>query len=432
MRRLASQDRGERYGSSRDYQDISQKDSSRFVGRLRISFDLNNGDTNFVGVGGYFRGTDEGDISIRMMIGETNIERQISLDENWVRFGAIFSEPSLNPMNLEICIPDGLQIDCWGLVAERLDSEQIPSLIIDELGKPHLIPETLYLSHGRWNIWTNQIQRLDMNRFQKLQEFLCKIFLRSAKNQEIGNQISVKKCSICQRYLPVNQIVGRSSFHKHSSKISGYQNECRSCKKWKINDTFNPLRTADQLHESSVITREKKRLLMEPEILQNVKERTGSGLRSQVWERFNRRCFKCDAEVGLRDFQLDHTMPLAYLWPIDEFATCLCADCNNSKHDHFPVDFYSTEELTRLVQITGIDQRILLLRDVNEEQLNRVIGDIVRFSNELEARTFASIRRCVLECRPEIDLFEILRARSEQAHQSLQARLAVRPESVDN
>ena len=152
---------------------------------------------------------------------------------------------------------------------------------------------------------------------------------------------------------------------------------------------------------------------MEPEILQNVKEE----LVVDYVLRYGNDSIEDVSSVMLKlakEFQLDHTMPLAYLWPIDEFATCLCAGCNNSKHDHFPVDFYSTEELTRLVQITGIDQRILLLRDVNEEQLNRVIGDIVRFSNELQARTFASIRRCVLECRPEIDLFET-HARSEQA-----------------
>jgi hypothetical protein len=407
MRRLATQDRGERYGSSRDYQDVSQEDSVRIVGRLRINFNLNRGDTTYVGLGGYFRGTKEGDITITMVMGETNIHRSVSLDENWARFGQIFSEPTANALTVEIRVPDDLQIDCWGLVAEKLNSEQLPSIEIEELNKAHLIPETLYLSHRRWNDWNNLVQ-----------------------DRVNGERIRVKKCSICQRYLPVNQTVRRSSFHRHASKISGFQNECRSCKKWRINDTFNPLRTPDQLHESSVITRERKRLLREPEILQEVKDRTGSGLRSQVWERFNRRCFKCDTNVGLRDFQLDHTMPLAYLWPIDEFATCLCADCNNSKHDQFPVDFYTNEELERLVQITGIDNRILRLKDVNEDQLNRVIQNIVTFSRELEARTFQSIRRCVLECRPTTDLFEILRTSSEEEFRSLQARLAERPESV--
>jgi hypothetical protein len=51
---------------------------------------------------------------------------------------------------------------------------------------------------------------------------------------------------------------------------------------------------------------------------------------------------------------LDHTRPLALLWPLDGTATALCGDCNSEKRDRSPVDFYTPEELDDLSKITGI------------------------------------------------------------------------------
>src|SRR5207244_3589985 len=137
-------------------------------------------------------------------------------------------------------------------------------------------------------------------------------------------------------------------------KLSKHQNECRACKKWRINDDFNPKRTTDQLHESSVITRERRLFLRDPERLQAIKERSGAGLKSQVWERFGRRCFYCNRSLDLDEVHLDHTRPLAYLWPIDEHATCLCGEHNNQKQDKFPVDFYTDAQLHELADICGL------------------------------------------------------------------------------
>lgn len=55
-----------------------------------------------------------------------------------------------------------------------------------------------------------------------------------------------------------------------------------------------------------------------------------------------------------RDMHLDHTRPLALLWPLDGTATALCATHNSEKRDRPPVDFYSHDELVRLSEITGI------------------------------------------------------------------------------
>jgi hypothetical protein len=51
---------------------------------------------------------------------------------------------------------------------------------------------------------------------------------------------------------------------------------------------------------------------------------------------------------------LDHTRPLALLWPLDGTATALCGDCNSEKRDRSPADFYNAEELKELSEITGI------------------------------------------------------------------------------
>jgi hypothetical protein len=211
---------------------------------------------------------------------------------------------------------------------------------------------------------------------------------------EDGSGIKVKKCSYCGRLLPVDPArLGVLAFHKHNAKISKHQNECRACKKWRINDSFNPKRTTDQLHESLVITRERKVFLREPEILQEIKERTGAGLKSKVWERFGRKCFRCGISVALDDFQLDHTRPLAYLWPIDEYATCLCAECNNEKKEKFPVDFYKPQELKRLSQITGLPLAELKKKELNERELRRILTDLPTFARDWEPRTFAATAR---------------------------------------
>lgn len=233
--------------------------------------------------------------------------------------------------------------------------------------------------------------------------------------------------------LPVDMNrLGTLAFHKHNAKRTFHQNECRACKKWRINDSFNPLRTVDQLHESSVITRERKLFLREPQRLQEYKRRTGAGLKSQVWERFGRRCFYCDKSLKLSDVQLDHTRPLAYLWPIDEFATCLCAAHNNQKTDKFPVDFYNRTQLRELSRITGLPYRELVAKAVNQYELDRIWDDIATFALEWEPRTFAATARKVTEMLPEVDLFGRLYDVDPELHDELMASLADRPPGVED
>jgi hypothetical protein len=405
MRRLASQERDDTYGSRRDYQEITNRISARLVqGIHKFEYDVPSidGESNLFAVGGFLSGSSEFTVTVILSAEELVVREEVAVNSGWTRFGFIIEDEHCEKFEFQLLCPDGEYIDCWGLVADRPSSTALPSSIISELDKTHLIPETLYLSHD------------DAEDVSEIP----------------GVIIRVKKCSYCQRYLPVHRNLVSSSFHNHASKISGFQNECRSCKKWRINDTFNPLRTPDQLHESSVITREKSLLLREPEILQRVKERTGAGLRSQVWERFERMCFKCKIPVLLKEFHLDHTRPLSYLWPIDEFATCLCGPCNNAKHDQFPVQFYTVNELQELSGITGLDLDLLVVEDVNEEELNRILENLLDFTRSWDSRTFLSIHRRVQEYRPEIDMFELLEELDVEVFQDLIEKLSERANPV--
>ena len=79
---------------------------------------------------------------------------------------------------------------------------------------------------------------------------------------------------------------------------------------------------------------------------------------------------------------LDHTMPLAYLYRLDETATCLCSSHNSQKSDHFPVDYYSETELERLSEITGLSLELLHRKEINKEVLDLLIENVVWFYDE--------------------------------------------------
>src|SRR5260370_9172326 len=90
------------------------------------------------------------------------------------------------------------------------------------------------------------------------------------------------------------------------------------------------------------------------------RQQTGRELADDVWKRFSGRCFKCGTKLATpRDMQLDHTRPLALLWPLDETATALCVTHNSEKRNRPPVDYYTSEALRRLAQLTGIPLDVL-------------------------------------------------------------------------
>lgn len=411
MRRLTKNVRDDGYSSSRDYQDIIKEESTCYQlneeRQIKIILDNTENDTEFIGIGGYIKVDQETQLKCSVYDDSRNeiTTKNIKLPEHWKRFGVGWVNGHSTTYEVNLFV-DVNQIFLYALTFSGFDrpleSDLETEELLERLNKAHMAPESYYLN-SKQDVVIKGIESIS----------------------HINSDINLKKCSYCQRYLLVGQ--NDSSFHKHKSKKSGYQNECRSCKALRINDALNQLRTVDQLNESSVITREKKILLREPEILLEIKNRhSGEGLKSLTWKKFNKRCFKCDKKLLLREVQLDHTRPLAYLWPLDEFATCLCEGCNNSKHDKFPIDFYNESELKSLSGIIGLSLEELKAKDVNEEELSNIINDIELYFDELDRKTFKSIRNKVIELRQEIDLYELLKNNCEERHQKMQKFLTER------
>jgi len=119
---------------------------------------------------------------------------------------------------------------------------------------------------------------------------------------------------------------------------------------------------------------------------------------------------------------------MAYLWPIDEHATCLCADCNNHKKDRFPVDVYSGEELKRLSAITGLSFEDLSKKEINQAELDRILGDMSAFAKQWDPRMFNATARKIRELRPDVDLFAILKGKDAATFAEITEFLSQRPE----
>lgn len=426
MRRLVKQLRNDKYISKKDYQTLLEETVKRIVfqddGKNISSFvTLITTGAGMVGMGAFIFPDRAGYLTVKVLQEDEPIQlKRFSLSENWNRIGLSWMKIE-KPLNTLVVLEFEAvkSIDIWGMNCEPFNMRDITSFsgsdieLLSFINQEHLSPETFYINHNNKN---------SLKLKKEISSSLTVITVSERK-------IIVKKCCYCQRNLPVNSLKNLSSFHKHAAKRTGFQNECRACKKWRINDTFNPDRTKDQLHESSVITREKKVLLREPEALKEIKNRySGEGLKTITWKKFDRRCFNCDKELTLAEMRLDHTRPLAYLWPLDEHATCLCEKCNNSKHDEFPVNFYNSEEkLRKLSEITKLPYEDLIVKDVNEVELKRIMADIVGFAKELDPRTFRSIANKVKEMRPEIDLFEFLKKSNIIVYMELTTMLEERP-----
>lgn len=359
-----------------------------------------------VAFGDYIAAEASRKLTARLSQGDASKIRIFDVSVDFTRVGLALSSHEHGPISLELSWLGGDSLDVWGL---DIGAAAIPDGVtheeILEAGRS-ITPETYYLDHA---IAINADLASS----------------NASVTAEEGSRLHLKKCSYCGRLLPVDMNkLGSLAFHKHNAKRTHHQNECRSCKKWRINDNFNPSRTVDQLHESSVITRERKIFLQESRILNEIKKRTGEGLKSQIWERFDRSCFNCQRSISLDQVQLDHTRPLAYLWPIDEHATCLCAECNNNKKDRFPVDFYNESQLRELSRICGLPYGELVQKCVNMEQLEKIIADIGKYAATWEPRTFLSVARKVQEIHPEIKLSEQLQRLSPELHEDLLARAA--------
>lgn len=253
-------------------------------------------------------------------------------------------------------------------------------------------------------------------------------YLTSGQEFTEGKRVVAKSCNRCGRYLPINidDELKTLSFSLHCKKRApcvhstfraykiqnlaelspqdlkgltiednkvisyyGHQLECKACKKFFVNAPLNPQRNAQQFKEDGLRRRAIEVLvnkLLDRNLIHfEYERRTKKEFSRYIWEKFNRRCFKCGPDsdpIALGDMALDHTMPLAYLYRLDETATCLCSSHNSQKSDHFPVDYYSEEELIRLSKITGLSLDQLHKKEVNHEVLNLLIQNVVWFYDE--------------------------------------------------
>lgn len=170
-------------------------------------------------------------------------------------------------------------------------------------------------------------------------------FFRSATENPSSHY---KQCNTCGRILPFKD------FSKHS--LWGpleRQMECRSCKGG-INAVLNPLRTKQQLHESSVRRRIADLLVEGENEFIDIED---------LFKRFGGKCFKTGVVLDINDrrsWEIDHTLPSKYLYPLKiSNATLLSKVANGNKKGQWPSEYYTNGELISLAKITGADLQIL-------------------------------------------------------------------------
>ena len=162
----------------------------------------------------------------------------------------------------------------------------------------------------------------------------------------------------------------------------GNQAECRACKKFEVNDEGNPKRTPAQHNEANDKRSVKEFIaykeLEKPPYDKKFNRNNDQTFRNYVWERFDRQCFKCGKKLSDPDsddslMHLDHTLPASKLYPLDEYATCLCNDCNQEKGNRYPVDYYRDEKMEKLSEVTGIDSSRLKTKKPNTTVLESLV-----------------------------------------------------------
>jgi hypothetical protein len=225
-------------------------------------------------------------------------------------------------------------------------------------------------------------------------------------------ELTMKSCNRCARFLPINTSDERAhlSYSSHcvaphrrpcshsgfgklqdidSGEILkleyGYQLECRFCKKFEVNAAHNPKRTAGQMKEDGARRRSIELLLSElyggsPQML--FRHEHDRELSDYVWEKFDRKCFNCSTEIASpREMHLDHTRPLALLWPLDQTGTCLCGSCNPQKRDRSPREYYDDDKLILLADKTGIPVEDLRTPGPNLQALDLLVSKLDWFFN---------------------------------------------------
>jgi hypothetical protein len=321
-----------------------------------------------LGFGGWFTTTHPVAIGVQGYRGKTVLEPGVAPD--WGKFGSQwYSDGNKQPsISVRFAADVDTELAFWGVLCGVVEHDYLQNARAALMRNMHAVaPEANFIAPSRQGHVAYSMSAGDL------------------RESRVVALLYTKSCNRCVRFLPVNIPNERLhlSFSNHCSaahripcrhpafgKLSrvdsgedmqltfGFQLECRFCKKFEVNAAHNPQRTAAQMKEDAARRRAFELLLdhlYEGSPQLRYGKLTGHELADDVWQRFGHRCFKCGAALATpRDMHLDHTRPLALLWPLDGTATALCATHNSEKRDRPPSEFYSPHELARLAAITGI------------------------------------------------------------------------------
>ncbi|WP_404471351.1 hypothetical protein LG301_11785 [Vreelandella venusta] len=166
----------------------------------------------------------------------------------------------------------------------------------------------------------------------------------------VGEAKEFKYCVVCGALKPFDL------FDSHKGRRTGRQSECQTCKQV-YNGIKNQTRLVEQHREAS----QKRRLYT------HFEDQTKMDM-TAIYDRFGNRCFKCDVDlsddlaagVAKKEGNLDHTLPVYYLWPLTtNNATLLCREHNGAKAEKWPGIYYTDVEIRRLSALTGIEHRLM-------------------------------------------------------------------------
>lgn len=293
----------------------------------------------------------------------------------WSKIGSFWFGKPTSPITITFEALRPTNIFIYGLVGGKITNSHLSNVRPALMENMHTIaPETIFVTKA---------------------EHSATIALATTGkqiNKTESPTLYLKSCNRCARFLPVNVGGPNNSYerctlsfsnhcvaahrrpckHKGFGKLRdvdsksgeimqldyGFQLECRFCKKFEVNAMHNPQRTAAQMKEDGTRRRFFELLLTElyqgsPQL--RFRSRTGKELTDEVYKKFGGKCFVCNEVLpSPKAMHLDHTRPLALLWPLDEFATCLCEVHNNEKRDRLPSEYYKIDKLKELAKITGI------------------------------------------------------------------------------
>jgi len=141
----------------------------------------------------------------------------------------------------------------------------------------------------------------------------------------------------------------------------GYQYECNACKKFEVNNEGNWLRSPEQRFEDSQRRRSIQQLIVHNRILDIDR---GNNFKRETITEFGG-CFLCDKEDS-DNLEIDHLMPLSYMWPLKGNAVPLCESCHKYKGTTFPKHFYDIEQRKELLK----SDRITIGGDIHKKKIN--------------------------------------------------------------